>query len=331
MPEFRQNFASKEWVIIATERAQRPHEFSSNKDRRPTPPPHVADCPFCKGNEDKTPPPKLVIRNEESWKVRVVPNKFAAVNESLDRTMHKKDLFVKIDGYGIAEVVIETPDHSKTIGTMSDEEVLDVLLAYRSRYRSIAADPKVALVNIFRNHGPKAGTSLEHPHSQIIATPIVPAHVRDPVVKLMRAYDTYGTCIYCDMLKEELKAKERIIMETGHFVVISPYAARSPFEVRIYPKRHSAVFGDTDDEELRDLAETLRVVMRKIYVGLDNPDYNYIIHSAPLDLSDSRFFHWAVIIVPRLTTPAGFEMGTGIYINTTLPEHCADFLRETEV
>ncbi len=331
MPEFRQNFASKEWVIIATERAKRPGEFSSNRDRRPEPPSHVPECPFCEGNENKTPPPKLVIEDDESWKVRVVANKFAAVNENLDRTMHKEGLFVKIDGYGIAEVVVETPDHSKTIGTLSMEEVFDVLLAYRSRYQSIAADPNVALINIFRNHGPKAGTSLEHPHSQIIATPIVPPHVRDPVIKLMRAYDTYGTCIYCDMLEAELKAKERVIMETRHFVALSPYAARSPFEVRIYPKRHSAVFGSVTDAELEDLAETLRVTMKKIYVGLDNPDYNYIIHSAPLDHYDSRFFHWAIIIVPRLTTPAGFEMGTGIYINITLPENCADYLRETEV
>lgn len=333
MPEFRQNFASKEWVIIATERAKRPDNFKKNMERRPELPPHVKDCPFCAGNESLTPEPNLVIRRDAGWRVRVVPNKYAAVSGDLDKCIyrHREGLFMSAAGFGIAEVVIETPDHSKTLALLSREEIVDVLLAYHNRYNTIALDPRVAMINIFRNNGPRAGTSLEHPHSQIIATPIVAPHVRDPIVKLMRAYDTYGTCIYCDMLIAELKDGSRIIHESDHFAVISPYAARSPFETRIYPKRHDASFGNIGDNEIDDLAESLRIALKKLYVGLDNPDYNFVIQTAPLEHRDSRFMHWQIIVAPKLTTPAGFEMGTGIYINVTLPEECAEFLRGIDV
>jgi len=169
----------------------------------------------------------------------------------------------------------------------------------------------VKLINIFRNHGVRAGTSLEHPHSQIIATPITPPHVRDPIVKLMRAYDTYGTCVYCDMLAAELRAKDRVVFTSDRFIVLSPFAARSPFETRIFPRRHSACFDEITDEEILDLAETLRITLKKIYVGLKNPDYNYVVHSCPLENRGSRFNHWYLIIVPGSPRPRASRWAQG--------------------
>jgi len=244
----------------------------------------------------------------------------------------KRDgLFLKSDGFGVGEVVIETPVHNKTIATMETFEVERIIRAYRRRYLKLIKTEEINLVTIFRNYGPLAGTSLEHPHSQIIATPIIPPHVRDPINKVRDSFDSYGTCVYCDVLKEELRQRERVILETDFFAVISPFAARSPFETRIIPKEHRASFGDISDREVIDLAEVLRQTMKKIYVGLNDPNYNYIIRSAPYGDEEARYLHWYIVIIPKLTTPAGFEISSGIYINVSLPEQCAEFLRNVDV
>lgn len=332
MSEFRQKPSSKEWVIIATERAKRPDDFvKEQKKESEELPEYDPECPFCPGNEDQTPPEIYRETMKGDWTLRVVPNKFAALKDDFPPERKIDGTFLKAHGFGIAEVVIETPVHNKTIATMETFEVERIIRTYRKRYLEIIKKEDVNFITIFRNYGPLAGTSLEHPHSQIIATPIIPPHIRDSVDKVMRSFDTYGKCIYCDTIEEELKRGERVILETDFFAVLSPFAARSPFETRIRPKEHKASFGDISDREILDLAEVLHQTMKKIYVGLNNPNYNYIIRSAPYGDEDARYLHWYIVIIPKLSTPAGFEISTGIYINTSSPEECAEYLRNIEV
>jgi len=327
MPEFRQNMVSKEWVIIATERAKRPDQFLQKKEKKKPLPHYSQDCPFCPGNESKTPPSLFSIEKNGAWSLRVVPNKFAALQSHLTTERRHEGRFLKADGFGIAEVVIETPIHNRTIATMELEEVRNTVMAYRERYISLSTTGKIDLITIFRNYGERAGTSLEHPHSQIIATPIVPPHVRNPLYQSQLAFDTFGDCIYCGMMEEERRQQTRVVEETNYFLVLCPFASRSPFETRIYPKIHRSSFASISNEELMELASVLQKTIKRLYIGLNDPDYNYVIRSAPTEDNDVKYHHWYLVIVPKLTTPAGFEIGTGIYINTTLPEECAEFLR----
>ncbi len=331
MPEFRQNPISKEWVVIARERAKRPEDFTKDRSGKEEVPSHRDDCPFCVGNEDRTPPSLYTIDGEGGWRLRVVPNKYAPLQPGLSPQREEVGRFLRAGGFGMAEVVVETPQHNLTIATMDHQTVRDIMKSYKVRYLELSQDERVNLITIFRNNGKKAGTSLEHPHSQIIATPIVPPHVRDQMTKCRVAYDTFGACVFCYVLKEELSQRIRVVIESDHFVSFCPFASRSPFEVRILPKRHSSSFGEITPEEIEDLAESLRVTLRKIYIGLGNPDYNYIIRSSRTETHQARHYHWYMVVIPKLTIPAGFEIGTGIYINTTLPEKCAEFLRKIDV
>ncbi|PKK82838.1 MAG: galactose-1-phosphate uridylyltransferase [candidate division Zixibacteria bacterium HGW-Zixibacteria-1] len=331
MPEYRQNMATKEWVILSPGRGKRPSDFIKSAPARESAAPYEAKCPFCQGNEDLTLQPSYVYPVDGKWLVRVVPNKFAALDPDLDTHRTREGYFVSAHGFGIAEVVVEHPLHNPTIATMESDHIQHILRAYRERQIEISRNQKVNLVTIFRNHGPLAGTSLAHPHSQIIATPIVPPHVRYPMEQAVQYYDTTGHCVYCDMVKEELKQAERIIVETDYFVAFCPYAARSPFECRVYPKYHSASYMLINDSLIIELAGVLREVLARLYHGLKNPDHNYIIRSAPVGDEDTRHQHWYMVIIPKITTAAGFEIGSGIYINTISPEESAQYLREVKL
>jgi UDPglucose--hexose-1-phosphate uridylyltransferase len=331
MPQFRQDFITKEWVIVAPERAKRPDQFRSAEERRSLPA-HDPACPFCPGNEAQTPAPLYTRDNASGWRIRVVPNKFAAVNPDLVPRRSFEGRYLSTEGFGIAEVVIETPAHDGDLALASRASIAELLIAYKSRYADLAVNPKVDLITIFRNHGARAGTSLEHPHSQIIATPIVPPHVRNVMQQALLYHDTFGECPYCDVLKEELAQRTRVVLEGRHFVVYCPYASRSPLETRIVPKKHCSRFDNLDDgEETEELAELLRMTLKKLRVGLNDPDYNLIIHSSPNSDGELHYDHWRFIIVPRITTAAGFELGSGISINIMPPEEAAGFLREVKV
>jgi UDPglucose--hexose-1-phosphate uridylyltransferase len=328
MPEFRQNLATKEWVIISPGRGARPSDFAEPDRRHDTPPSYDKDCPFCPGNEAQTPEPVYLSPEEGNWRVRVVPNKFAALQPDLATTRSKVGSFLVAKGFGIAEVVIEIPDHNRGIAHMQMPEVVEVLKAYRFRYSAIAKNDNINLVTIFRNHGPRAGTSLFHPHSQIIATPIVPPHVRYPIEQAIQHFDRFGSCVYCEIIEQEKKQKERMVVETDSFIAICPFAARTPFETAIFPKRHMASYSLISDEEVDELAWVLKTVMLKLHNCLVNPDYNYVVRSAPIGDEDARYLHWQIEIIPKISTRAGFEMGTGIYINSVAPEDSARYLRE---
>jgi UDPglucose--hexose-1-phosphate uridylyltransferase len=333
MPQFRQDPTTNEWVIIATERAKRPHEFKTDQPLIEQPP-YKENCPFCPGNERLTPHETLAYRSggpadSKGWWVRVIPNKFPAL--FLEGSLERKKVdgfFREMDGVGAHEIVIETPFHHQGLSKMEDRQVEEVLLAYRERYLSLREDPRIKLIIIFKNHGEAAGTSLEHPHSQIVGTAIVPSHIRKKLEEAARYYDNRGRCVYCDLIQEERRIAKRVVMDTERFGVLHPFFSRSPFETWIIPKEHQASFGLISMEDSKRFAKVLRVTLSKLYATLNNPDYNLIIHTAPIKDEGEDYYHWHLQIIPRLTNPAGFEMGSGIYINISLPEETAQFLRE---
>jgi UDPglucose--hexose-1-phosphate uridylyltransferase len=326
MPELRQNPITRQWVIIATERAKRPDEFAKKKEDAPVPS-YVERCPFCPGNERMTPPESFRIPSDGTWQVRVVPNKFAALSNEGDLTRRFEGLKRTVNGVGVHEVIVETPDHSKAMALLSEPEIELVLQCYRERYMVLTKDPRIEQITIFKNHGLSAGTSLEHPHSQVIATPIIPPDIRNRMEEALRFYDSSGQCIFCKVLWDELADQVRLVQETDHFVAFTPFAALTPFSLWIFPRRHMASFPEIHPEEITDLARMLRVVLAKLYYSLGNPDFNYIVRTAPTEGRYLRYVHWYITVVPRLTRAAGFELGSGMYINPTIPEANAAFLR----
>ncbi len=328
MSELRQDPTTFDWVIIARERAKRPHEFIKHTATKSTLPSYSKDCPFCPGNEGRTPEPTAVYGEPGNWKIRVVPNKFAALTPEGDTAREQWKLFRKTQGYGRHEVIIESPVHNRYIPFMEDEEVEGLLKTYRDRYHELKKDQNVKVIIIFKNHGEAAGTSLEHPHTQIVASPVVPPFIRRRFEIATQYYDNTGHCLYCDILYDEFEAKERIILDNKYFVALHPFASRYPFETWIMPKMHSSSFGKIVDMEISDLARLLKEILMRMFVSLDNPDYNLIIHTSPVDDEHKIYYLWHIQIIPRLTLAAGFELGSGIYINTAVPEETAAFMRE---
>jgi UDPglucose--hexose-1-phosphate uridylyltransferase len=332
MPELRQNYFTKEWVIIAKERAKRPEELATHRPPK-TMPSFVETCVFCPGNEAKTPPEvlRLPSDSQNSWQVRIVPNKFGALSREATPTRVVRRSHRTMEGFGIHDVIIDTPDHAQITALMPDAHVANVLRAYKSRYDALSHDPRIAHITIFKNHGLEGGASLEHPHSQLVATPVISNQVRDRLEEALRHFDEYGECMFCEVVQQELNDPERIVLTTEHFVALEPFASPTPFRTHIYPRRHMASFGDISSQEVQDLAHTLRTVLAKLYHGLDNPDFNYTIRSAPAEWVGVRYFHWYLSIIPRLTRVAGFELGSGMFINTVLPEAAAEFLRNVKL
>ncbi|MBE9501328.1 MAG: galactose-1-phosphate uridylyltransferase [Chloroflexi bacterium] len=333
MSEIRQDPTTKEWVIMARERAKRPHDFV-RQQAEAEPPAFEPSCPFCPGNEAMTPPEILSYRDHEtqSWRVRAFANKFPALApEGSTMRREEEGFFLGMDGVGVHEVIVETPVHNKPLALMEDSGVADVLFAYQERYNALSRVPFIKLIIIFKNHGPSAGTSLEHPHSQLVATPVVPRHIRMQYEVAIRYYDNTGRCLHSDLVGHELRIGKRVVMETERFVVFHPFASHQPFETWIVPKAHQACFGNASAEDLEDLAHVLRITLLKLYRGLNNPDFNYVIDTAPAGDENKDYYLWHLRIIPRLTEMAGFEIGSGIYINTALPEETAKFVRELKV
>jgi UDPglucose--hexose-1-phosphate uridylyltransferase len=332
MPELRQNYFTKEWVIIAKERAKRPEELATHRPPKAVPS-FVEACVFCPGNEGKTPPEvlRLPSDSQNTWQVRIVPNKFGALSRDAKPTRVVRRSHRTMEGFGIHDVIIDTPDHAQIMALMPEAHVANVLRAYKSRYDALSHDPRIAHITIFKNHGLEGGASLEHPHSQLVATPVISNQVRDRLEEALRHFDEYGECMFCEVVQQELNDPERIVLETEHFVALEPFASPPPFCTHIYPRRHMASFGDISAHEIQDLAHALRTVLAKLYHGLENPDFNFTIRSAPAEWIGVRYFHWYLSIIPRLTRVAGFELGSGMFINTVLPEAAAEFLRNVKL
>ncbi|MGA2142108.1 MAG: galactose-1-phosphate uridylyltransferase [Brevinematales bacterium] len=335
MPQLRQNIILKEWVIIATERAKRPEELKENKDiSLNIRPPHDENCPFCPGNEEKTGNTAEFYRygGSQDWKIRVIPNKFPALSPPENEISHNTSgNFRWMDGVGNHEVVIETPRHDLTMATMDTPDVVNILKTYQKRIKTLYEIPYIESVIPFRNHGTRAGASLVHPHSQIIALPIIPKDIMERMNESIRFHEEHRECIFCRVLRSELETGERVVLDTKDYTVFVPYAAFSPFAMWLFPKRHTSSILEVTDEELAEAASVLRQALRKLYFGVNDPDYNFIIRGAPKGYSNSVFFHWYITIVPRLTRTAGFELGSGMFINPSIPEENADYLRKVEI
>jgi UDPglucose--hexose-1-phosphate uridylyltransferase len=330
MPELRQNRFTKEWVIMATERAKRPEELRVQRESRPLAK-YSETCPFCPGNERLAPPEVWASPANGRWEVRVVPNKFPALAREGEPTRKVERSRRTMNGVGIHDVIVETPDHSLTTALLPVDTIAEVLRCYKVRFDAVSADPRVAHVTIFKNHGAAAGTSLEHPHSQLIGTPVISSKVRGRLYEALRHYDEFGECMFCTALQEELADKTRLVATSDHFIALEPFASATPFTTYIYPRRHMASFGDISAGEIADLAVILKTALAKLYVGLHDPDFNYTIRTAPRENAGVIYYHWYLSIIPRLTRVAGFELGTGMFINTVLPEAAAEYLRNVPV
>jgi UDPglucose--hexose-1-phosphate uridylyltransferase len=338
MSELRQDLTTREWVIIATDRARRPQEFTATDGGKKAAqlPPYSETCPFCPGNEKFTPEENFRINQvgksgPSDWQTRVIPNKFPALSPKSELTRLPDHIFNRVNGYGYHEVVIETPFHNRPLALMEVGEIEKAIQTIRGRYEAMRADPKVRLIVVFKNHGRAAGTSLEHPHFQIVGVPIVPGGVRSRIEVAERYYDDTGNCVYCAVMEHEIKDKERIILETEYFIAFHPFASRMPFETWIMPCGHITSFGGPQPDLPSTLAPVLKQVQAKLYHGLNDPDFNLILHTAPLADEDAPYYHWHIQILPRLTLQAGFELGSGIYITTALPEETAKFMRDIPV
>ena len=332
LPELRKDPITGRWVIIATDRAKRPTDFV----RESFEPKGGRICPFCPGHETKTPPEILAFGREGSrtlseWTLRVVPNKFPALRVEGELTREGEGLYDKITGIGAHEVIIESPDHLSTLATMPEKRVEDLFWAFRERLIDLRKDTRLRYVLLFKNHGEAAGMTLEHTHSQLIALPVVPKRVQEELEGSRQHYDYKERCVFCDIVRQELEDPIRVIAENGDFVTLAPYAPRFPFETWILPKRHESAFENSSSHIFENLAKSLKQLLMKADLVLDRPAYNLVIHSSPVQDPFNEHYHWHIEFIPKLTKTAGFEWGTGFYINPTPPEEAARFLREADV
>ena len=329
MSELRLDPTTREWVIIATERAKRPRDLVSRASR-PLPEAHVIECPFCPGNEEETTGESASYPDPATglWRVRVFENKFPAVQpDGAAERFEDHPLALSVKGVGLHEVVVESALHNRVLALMEDDEIYDVVRAYRDRLREMYSREYVRQVIIFKNHGLSAGTSLEHPHSQIVGAPVVPWHLRHQYDVATQHYDERGRNLYQDMVEFEMERKVRVVYESDSFVEMHPYASRRPFETWIVPKKPSASFAHIPDGELRLFGIALRDALLRLHVGLNNPDFNHVLHTSARGDENEPHLCWHLRIYPRLTAVAGFEIGSGIHINTSVPEETARFLR----
>ena len=331
MPELRMNVITGEWVIIAKERSKRPHDFMSPHESK-----QGANCVFCYGNENKTPEEVYAVRpegskpNQPGWLVRIFPNKFPAVTTEVETIYAGEKIESGFPAVGIHEVVVDTFNHSENFASISDAQAELALLAIAERYNKLCVDQRVKYVQVFKNHGPTAGASLEHSHWQIVTVPVIPDVIGRELEGAEKFYKQHGKCVFCNMVAEEIKEDQRVILNENDFVALAPYASRFPGEVWIIPKKHRADFKDLPTEELKNLGRFVRHIAMRLDLAFNAPPYNLVLHSSPPQTKYDTY-HWHLKLIPRLSIAAGFELGTGIYINPTPPEICAVAMREAGI
>ena len=328
MAELRRDPVAGRWVIIATERAARPRDFQIVQRA-----PRAGFCPFCEGNEDKTPPEILAYRREGSqangpgWRLRVVPNKYPALRIEGNLLKRGSGVYDLMNGIGAHEVFIESPSHVMSLSELPAEAVQDIVWAYRDRMQDLKRDTRLVYALVFKNVGEPAGASLQHSHSQLICTPVMPKRVEEEMERCEQFHRFRGRCLLCDIIESTLADGDRVIARSEHFVAIAPFAARFPFEMWILPRRHISHFEDTPSEELSDLGALLHEALVRLDASLDRPPYNYLLHTTPFTVAAVEHYHWHLEVIPRVTRVAGFEWGTGFYINPVAPETAAGYMR----
>lgn len=317
--ELRLDLVSNDWVIVATGRARRPDTFAKLKRAKEEVSPK--DCPFCQSEILK----KAVLKHGN---VISMPNDFPVFSYGDSPNRRSDGPSEIMDGVGFHEIII-TLDHYKYLPQMTKEEIKEVIDVYQMRYQELIRERFVEYVSIFHNHGKEAGASIVHPHSQIIAIPVIDPQLRDSIEGAESYYQRNKKCVYCTMIDWDKKDGRRIIYENEKFIVLCPFAPQSDFEVRIYPKEHQPCFEEINEEDKKMFVDAFQVTMLKIYKGLNDPAYNFYIHTSPAEKNGQPFYHWHLVILPKPPTPpAGFEFCAGMEINTIGPEGAAEFLRE---
>lgn len=330
MPELRKDLIRDKWVVIATDRALKPNDFPINKigmqDAE-----FNGFCPFCEGNESFTPDEIAACRSDQSqpnssgWKVRTVPNKFSAFQ--LEGVLEKTEtgIYSRYNGLGEHEVVVETPVHGIDLHQYSQASIEMIINMLKTRYNALCQDERIKYIHIYKNQGLFAGASLGHSHSQIVGLPIVP----DENGGIIKYYNQTGRCLLCDIIEQEEKSRQRIIHATDNFLLVCPYASRFSYETCIIPRLHTAHFGEINDEQIGELAKLLKNFVAGMIKCLNNPSYNLVIVTAPVNVTGATdAHHWYIEISPRLIVTAGLEIGTGFYVNPAAPEVSAGMLRE---
>jgi UDPglucose--hexose-1-phosphate uridylyltransferase len=330
--EFRKDLVSGHWVLISTERAKRKPKDPETRLQQPK-----DKCPFEDPIAANGKEPIIVfshgqrVQSPKDWTTLVIPNKYPALTPGVCGPTTKQGPFEVAAAHGFHELVI-TRNHDKSFAHFTKEETKEVLQVYRDRYREIAQDNCGAYVSIFHNHGKSAGASIYHNHSQIISTPILPPHVMESLRGSGRYFKEHGKKVHGVLIDWEITQGKRVVYENEKFICIAPFASQSPYEVRIFPKADSSYFEKTSDGDLGNLADALATILRKMYVLLDDPDYNFFIHTSPVKKEGGiayEDYRWHIEIVPRLGIAAGFEFATAIYINSVDPDQAAAELRAT--
>ncbi|SDP18807.1 galactose-1-phosphate uridylyltransferase [Desulforhopalus singaporensis] len=331
MPELRKDPVLGRWIIISKERQKRPTDFPVEVSRG-----SGGFCPLCPGNESFTPPEVYAARPGNSpadspgWDVRVVPNKYPALVIEGELAKEGVGQFDKMSGIGAHEVVIECPDHDERFSDLSPEKMARVFQAYKERILDLEKDHRFQYVMVFKNHGQAAGASLEHSHSQLIALPILPRMIVSELEGAKSHFNYKERCIFCDIIRQEIQQEERVVCQNELFITITPFAPRTPFEMWILPKTHRSSYYEMNERELEALSELFRETLQRLCGCIKNVPYNFVLHTGPLRSGNLEYYHWHFEIVPKLTSIAGFEWGSGFYINPLPPEEAAAYLRQVE-
>jgi len=324
--ELRMDLVSSDWVVIATGRARRPETFA--KHQRIKDSVSSDKCFFCQ--------PKILERSVDkvngqdgSWFVVSYPNDYPAFAPGQDLNRRKEGPNRVMDGVGHHEVII-TADHQKQIALFNTAQVKMIIDLYQKRYLELMKKKFIKYISIFHNHGKEAGASISHPHSQLLAIPVIDPDLRASIDGAENFYRSQGKCVYCTMIEWELKDKRRIVYENDKFLVVCPFAAQVSFEVRVYPKDHQSHFESMTESEKELFADAMQIALNRIYKGLKDPAYNFYFHTAPCDGGNYDQYHWHLNILPKTNVWAGFELGAGIEISTIEPEKAAEFLNKTK-
>ncbi len=329
MSQLRRDPITGRWVEVAISNPKKCDEFDMKPQVK-----KGGTCPFCPGNEKMTPPEIEAIRDIKTrpdtpgWTVRVVSNKFPALKIEGEIDKRGIGMFDMSNGIGAHEVIVENTDHNKDLADLTQDEISAVISKYKSRSLDLENDARFKYILLFKNHGEAAGASLEHSHTQLVALPIVPKRVKEELKGAQNYFKYRERCVFCDMIAQEQQEKERIIFENRNFIAFCPFVSRFPFEMWLLPKAHSSEFKSIDDSAIYDMAGALKEILSRLKLRLNDPAYNFIIHTGPIRDGIYEEYHWHLEIMPKLTNVAGFEWGSGLYINPTSPEITAKCLRE---
>lgn len=331
MPELRKDPILGRWIIISKERGKRPTDFIIEKNRG-----KGGFCPLCPGNENTTPPEVLAYgrphaANTPGWTIRVVPNKYPALVIEGELEKQGEGLYDMMSGIGAHEVFVETPQHDQAFTYLPHDQMIQIFWAFRDRIVDLSKDPRFRYVMIFKNFGAAAGASLEHSHSQLVALPILPRMIVSELEGSLSYYRYKERCIFCDIIRQEVMQDVRVVCQNEHFITIAPFAPRSAFEMWVLPKKHASSFTTLDEKAFHSLTRIFSESMRRLDKCLPDVPYNFVLHTAPLRAENLEHFHWHFEIMPKLTSIAGFEWGSGFYINPTPPEDAAKYLREQTI